>query len=426
MRTVAVALFLASSAFAGELLFLGFNKQGHEEWYRHEDGAVVIRIPDGDFLRRPYEGDGTTKKPRKVFLGSYFIDKHEVTNARFARFLNAAASTKGLVRPGIPGVEFDGKTWRAARGRENHPVTAATGHGALAYAKWVGGYIPTAPEWEKAAGGPKGLVYPWGDRKPDATRANFGRPAPYGTRPVGSYAAGASPYGCMDMAGNAYDRVDVRGRGPVMIKGGSWLSPHPLNLRVLDLCMQPLDVADRSVGFRCAMKDTTPAVRPERDGKPPVLRLAKDWDAAVAEAGKRRVPIFLSLQFDTCGQCDRIRAQLFQDRRFIAYCNKFLVVAIGHKPGDARLDPHRENKDGSCRLHKGIECWEHEAVFNKAIHVVGRFTVSPGNFVLHPDHCAPGKAKQAVLVRERELPKWGGGVEKYIAAFERARKLVRE
>lgn len=416
-------LLLCGTSWAGELLYLGLNDKGHEEWFRVRDGAVVVRIPGGKFLRRPYEGDGTTRAPVPVDVASFFMDKHEVTNARFARFLNATKDTKGLVVKGVKGLVFDGKAWAAEHALADHPVTAATGYGALAFAKWVGGYIPSAPEWEKAAGGEQGAVYPWGSAAPDATRASF---ALRGMMPVGSFPAGASPYGCLDMAGNAYDRVMVPGRGPVMIKGGSWLSPHPLNLRVLDLCMQPLQVADRSVGFRCAMKDPEPDRARKTKKERPTLRLAKSWKAAVAEARKRRVPIFLSLQFDTCGQCDRIRAQLFRDPRFIAYCNEHLVVAVGHKPGHAGLHPHAAGKDGACTLHKGLECWEHEAVFNKAIHVVGRFQVSPGNFVLHPDHCEPGQARRAILVKERELPKWGGGLEIYLAAFERARKTIAE
>ena len=138
-------------------------------------------------------------------------------------------------------------------------------------------------------------------------------------------------------------------------------------------------------------------------------------DAAVAEAQKRGVPIFLSLQYDTCGQCDRTRAQLFRDPRFVAYCNERMVVVVGHKPGDAVDEPHLEIEDGSCSIYPGLKCYEHHAIFAKAIQVVGRFAVSPGNFVLASD----GKT---VLVRERELPKWGWAVEEYLAKFEEARK----
>jgi len=183
--------------------------------------------------------------------------------------------------------------------------------------------------------------------------------------------------------------------------------------------MQPMEVAEGSVGFRCAMRDPEPDRAPRVREAPATLRLALGWDEAVAEARERGAPIFLSLQFDTCGQCDRTRAQLFRDPRFVAYCNAHMVVAIGHKPGDAMGDPHPENADGTCPLYPGLECWHHEAIFNKALPVVDRFDVSPGNFVLAPD----GKT---ILVRERELPKWGDPVNAYLEMFERARKAAKE
>jgi len=430
MRLICLLLLAAAASADPEgLVYVGLNAQGAEEWVRLKDGATVIRVPGGEYLRRPYEGGEATEEPTPFPVKSFFVDKHEVTNARFARFLNAAPEPSRLVKPGL-GVERGPDGWRAQPGRERQPVTAATGFGALAYARWVGGALPRPDQWEKAAGGPKGLLFPWGDAAPDAARANFGRPEPRGLAPVGSFSAGASPYGCLDMAGNAYERCLVRRGGralPLMIKGGSWLSPHPLNLRVLDLCMQPMQVADRSVGFRCVMADPEPE-RPTREAarKPATLRLATDWAKAVAEAKGRRVPIFLSLQFDTCGQCDRTRAQLFRDPRFVAYCNEHLVVAVGHRAApQAGVDDHPESEDGSCPLYDGITCVDHHAIFNRAIRVVQVFRVSPGNFVLHPDRCEPGAGRKAMLVRESELPKWGNPVEAYLAAFEKARAALR-
>jgi len=428
LMTRAFALLLlsipASWADDAPLVYLHVNENGAEEWLRVKDGAIVIRVPKGDYLRRPYEGGPATEEPKPFAVGSFLVDKHEVTNARFARFLGEAGDDAAkLVRPGIPGILRAGGGWVAEAGLEQHPVTAATGHGAVAYAKWAGARIPTQPEWERAAGGAEGRLYPWGAAEPDATRANFGRPSPRGTLPVGSFAAGASPYGCLDMAGNAYDRV-LTGRGAVMIKGGSWLSPHPLNLRVLDLCMQSMDVADRSVGFRCAMDDPEPDRSPRAPTPSPALKLAKDFETAVKEARDRKVPVFLTLLLDTCGQCDRTREQLLRDPRFVAYCNERLVVILGHQPGDAVLDPHPAREDGSCTLYPGLTCDEHEAIFQKGLDVVGRFVVSPGNFVLHPGRIRGGAGAEAVLVPERDLPKWGDAVDEYLAAFERARKAM--
>jgi len=200
-----------------------------------------------------------------------------------------------------------------------------------------------------------------------------------------------------------------------MIKGGSWVSPHHLNLRVLDLCMQPAQVAERSVGFRCVMADPEPDRATKKAAPPARLKYARNWDAAVKDAIERKVPIFLSLQFDTCGQCDRTRAQLFRDPRFVAYCNRNLVVVIGHRaapqPG---VDNHEENDDGSCPLYPGMECVDHHELFRAGLDIVKVFSVSPGNFVLD-------SAGKKVLTPERVLSKWGNDVEGYLAAFERAR-----
>jgi formylglycine-generating enzyme required for sulfatase activity len=448
--TIAALLVCAACAFAGDdpapaaaapapaaaqpapppLVYLGLNAQGAEEWLRVKDGATVVRLPRGTYAKRHYEPSGQTLEPKVMPVESCFVDKYEVTNARFARFLaEENGDLAKLWNADVPGVERKGDGFAASPGLDEFPVTAATGLGAMAYAAWAGARIPTQFEWEKAAGGPQGRVWPWGDEPPDASRANFGRPAARGPERVGSHAAGASYYGCMDMAGNVYDRVMTQ-RGalasPAMIKGGSWASPHPLNLRVLDMCMQSQEVADRTVGFRCAMNDPEPE-RPTRTAAPaPVLKLATDFDAAVEEAKRRNVPVFLSLLFDTCGQCDRTRAELFRDPRFVAYCNENLVVIVGHDPGDAFEDPHPVGEKGACPLYPGLTCEQHQALYHQGLAVVGTFVVSPGNFVLHPARMTKHAGADAVLVREVDLPKWGNAVDVYLAAFEKARKAMAE
>jgi serine/threonine-protein kinase len=450
MKTRAAALLVlllapASAAGAPDTVppglpghrFLGRNRQGAEEWWRERDDAIVVRVPGGPFMQRPYQGTVATEEPKSVEVRSFYVDKHEVTNAQFARFLGErdAKEDSPLLRREVPGLERRDGAWRASPGMERFPVTACTGEGAVAFSRWAGARIPTADEWMKAAGGPEGRLYPWGDSEPDATRANFGRPELRGLEPVGSHPLGASPFGCLDMAGNAYDRVLTptrRGRGaedsggllPVMLKGGSWVSPHPLNLRVLDLCMQPMEAADRSVGFRCAMDDPEPDRGPVPAEAAPVLRLARTFDDAVAEASSRRVPIFLSLLHDTCGQCDRTVAQCYRDRRFVEYCNEKMVVVMGRQPADAEDRPHAENPDGSCTIHAGLTCREHVELYRRGLAVVGRFATSPGNFVLDPRKAAKGAGAAAVLVPEGALPKSGDSVDRYLAAFDEARKRM--
>lgn len=421
---------------------LGVNAFGAEEFLRPQDGAIVIRVAGGPFLRRPYEGREATAEPVSVDVPAFLIDKHEVTNQQFARFLAATASSPppasaGLltpfVDPSIPGLRRAGDPprWSATPGLERHPVTAVTGQGALAYAAWVSGRLPQAVEWEKAASGTDGRLWPWGSEPPSPLLANYGQPRARGTLPVGSFFAGASPYGALDMAGNAYERVwtgppsDPRRRqGPVVIKGGSWLSTHPLNLRVLDLCVQADESPDTSVGFRCVMDDPEPARPPASAPARPILKLATSLAAAVKAARERRVPLFVAMLVDTCGQCDRVRAQVFTDPRFVAYANEHLVVVVGHHPGDAQLDPHPEGPDGTCPLYPGLTCDQHLLNFVRAQEVLGSFESSPGLWVLHPDRVENGAGERAVLIPERRFGKNGTGVAEFLAAFEEARTLM--
>lgn len=268
MRTGLAVILLAGCASPaprseGPLQPLGKNEQGAEEFLRVKDGMVVIRIPKGEFTRGDDRGDPEERPARRESIDyDYFIDKYEVSNEQFARFLNAIGADRDdrgrlLIDPDVAGLERVNGTWRAAEGRARHPAVAATWWGAEAYAAWVGGEIPTDREWEKAGRGPEGRKFPWGNEPPDSTLCNF---APSGVRdtvPVGSYPRGASYYGCMEMAGNAYERVygTFRGRRrPSTVKGGCYLSMIPFQMRPADLCGYTADRSGPWVGFRCLMK----------------------------------------------------------------------------------------------------------------------------------------------------------------------------
>jgi formylglycine-generating enzyme required for sulfatase activity len=177
-----------------------------------KDTSSMIRIPAGAFLMGSSDGPDDERPQHRVVVREYFIDRYKVTNSQFAQFLNAA----GVRGPG--GENYydsddndarvhrrDGK-WRADAAHEDHPVVEASWPGARAYCAWAGKRLPTEAEWEKAARGSDGRKYPWGNELPDRTRAHFGG-GWNDLRPVGSFPAGASPYGVLDMAGNGWEWV---------------------------------------------------------------------------------------------------------------------------------------------------------------------------------------------------------------------------
>jgi formylglycine-generating enzyme required for sulfatase activity len=185
------------------------------------DGAEMVWVPEGEFIM------GTTNKQaadalkecpenfieifklyfdaekpqRKVYLDGYWIYKYEVTVAQYRKFCEVTERKM----PGYP-------IWGWI---DNHPMVNVSWQDAADYAKWAGVTLPTEAHWEKAARGTDGRTYPWGNDW-DATkcanrvktlfakrfRSNYEKTFSIGTQPVGSYLAGASPYGCMDMAGN--------------------------------------------------------------------------------------------------------------------------------------------------------------------------------------------------------------------------------
>jgi formylglycine-generating enzyme required for sulfatase activity len=140
-------------------------------------------------------------------VAAFFIGRTEVTNAQYARCVAAGACT----------VPADTTNYNNPA-RADHPVVYVTWAQARSYATWVGGSLPTEAQWLRACQGDDGRTYPWGNQAPDETRANFNWNVG-GTMPVGSYPSGASPYGLLDMAGNAWEWVED---GYFIVLGGSF------------------------------------------------------------------------------------------------------------------------------------------------------------------------------------------------------------
>jgi formylglycine-generating enzyme required for sulfatase activity len=156
------------------------------------DGAVYVYVPGGTFNMGSNNGKENEKPVHQVTLGGYWIMRTEVTNALYSACVQAG----GCTAP-------NDSRWNTST-YANHPVTNVNWGQANDYARWAGGSLPSEAQWEFACRGLDVYQYPWGDTAPDASRANYGD-STNGAKPVGSYPAGASPYGALDMAGNVWE-----------------------------------------------------------------------------------------------------------------------------------------------------------------------------------------------------------------------------
>jgi iron(II)-dependent oxidoreductase len=240
----------------------------------------MVRVPAGWFLMgSDKKADRNAYPPElpqhRVYLDAFDMDKYEVTAVQFLRFVLAAG------RPPLVDWRYDGGNFQESMA--NHPVMHVSWHDADAYCKWAGKRLPTEAEWEKAARGEDGRIYPWGNQPAGLTRSNFGRTGlsgPVRDRPerlllyppiisVDKYENAVSPYGVFQMSGNVaewvadwYDALYYKSapernpKGPEKgtqkaFRGGGWIDSTP-SVRVAQRNGTDPNTKMNWLGFRCA------------------------------------------------------------------------------------------------------------------------------------------------------------------------------
>jgi formylglycine-generating enzyme required for sulfatase activity len=221
-----------------------------------KDGAEMVLVPAGDFTMGSLDGGPDEAPPHVVTLATFYIDKHEVTCEQYARFI---AETSHKPPIDWPNGQMPPKLAR-------HPVVNITFADAEAYAKWAGKRLPTEAEWEKAARGTDGRIYPWGN-SPTGKKNATGPEGKEHTWPAGSFPDDVSPCGAMDMAGNVWewtatwydrypgsDEVELEfGRKYRVIRGGGAIEYYgkPSTKRCAERGRTAPYATYDGLGFRC-------------------------------------------------------------------------------------------------------------------------------------------------------------------------------
>ena len=254
----------------------------------------TVAIPAGEFIMGSETGRDDERPAHRVYLDAYELDRYEVTNAQYRRFL--------LATEGRPPRYWADTMYPA--GQADYPVVGVSWDDADTYCRWAGKRLPTEAEWEKACRGTDGRAYPWGEawepgranvdtagRRPDTENQDTMAETVWDTawrrltllpgaagpalQPVGSHPDGASPYGILDLVGNASEWVEdwynwsnyskLPARNPLVtgppwnrcLRGSPWYDPvgTPAWTQTLSRCAarsSSHEVSDPRVGFRCA------------------------------------------------------------------------------------------------------------------------------------------------------------------------------
>ncbi len=262
------------------------NAKGFYEVKHPSDQSIMVHIPTGEFTMGS-DKYSAEKPVQQITLSDYYIDKFLVTNAQYHKFVEATEYATdaekdgaGLVRIGRRWKKVEGASWKSpdgiagVEGREDHPVSQISYNDAYSYCQWAKKDLPTEAMWEKAARGPEGNEFPWGNEDPMEDTANHDNYVG-STTPVAAYEKGQSFYGIQDAAGNVYQwcrdwyatgpRADKDPTGPEtgkehVIKGGSFIEGME-SLRSANRDRYEPNYSSFLFGFRCAAEYPIPGLK---------------------------------------------------------------------------------------------------------------------------------------------------------------------
>lgn len=241
-----------------------------------KDGMTLLYVPAGEFLMgAEFSNEPQASQTERgrfvilnedpqhtVYLDAYWIDQTEVTQEMYAQCVADGVCKEAFC--GNPG--------------ENYPVVCISRNDAMQYCNWAGRQLPTEAQWEKAARGTDGRIYPWGNTPATCDLAVINDGIGYGfcdqgnhVWPVGSKPDGASPYGALDMAGNAWEWVsdwfggDYYAESPLnnpsgpekgqfaTVRGGGEFDYYWYDVRTTTRVLSRTSWRDLNLGFRCAL-----------------------------------------------------------------------------------------------------------------------------------------------------------------------------
>ncbi len=256
------------------------NASLHYTWTRPTDGMVMVYVPSGTFQM------GSAQEQQTVTVDAFWIDQTEVTNAQYVTFLNDRGNYVGHIGYWLERmnkicladekcrIEQVGGEYQPKSNYATHPANNILWYMADAYCKWAGVQLPTRAQWEYAARGTQGYIYPWGNDGLACELAQFAG-CPGDTIPVDSLPRGASWCDALGMAGNVWEwtsecygyypdgsevdpselQRDPKGpfKGDRVLRGGSWNSPPSSLCTFNRYFLYPLNAHD-TFGFRCVVQ----------------------------------------------------------------------------------------------------------------------------------------------------------------------------